>query len=138
QSTQMSYDLDPDPGASLEMSSRPGDRAEIDRIYGIFGGSINRSPSPRIHNGAYRAYGLSAQYVAIQTTNAAMPAALRETLGDHRLAGLTVVSPHKELAVALADELDDTARRCGAANLLVRGASGWRAETTDAWGVLEP
>lgn len=124
----MSNDLDAEPGASLE----------IDRIYGMFGGSINRSPSPRIHNGAYRAYGLSARYVAIPTANAAMPAMLRETLADDRVGGLTVVSPHKELAVALADELDDTARRCGAANLLVRGASGWRAETTDAWGVLEP
>lgn len=135
--------------------AEPGATRSCERIFAIFGGS-GRSLSPQIHNGAYRAYGLSASYVSIAGRGAGREAAgredrgidLEELLGETlderaspwagRLGGLTVVSPHKERALELAAEVCETARRSGAANLLVRTPVGWRAETTDACGVLEP
>lgn len=119
-----------------------------DRVFAIFGGS-GRSLSPQIHNGAYRAYGLSASYVSIRSREVAgreprhidldeLLAATHDEPWAARLGGLTVVSPHKERAIELAAEVCETARRSGAANLLVRTPGGWRAETTDACGVLEP
>lgn len=62
----------------------------------------------------------------------------RELSWVERLGGLTVVSPHKERAIELANEVSPVAARSGGANLLVRTPSGWRAETTDARGVLDP
>jgi 3-dehydroquinate dehydratase/shikimate dehydrogenase len=124
-----------------------GAKWPCDHVFAIFGGS-GRSLSPQIHNGAYRAYGLSASYIAIAADREGGHIDLGELLDattlDDRvspwagLRGLTVVSPHKERAIELATEVSETARRSGAANLLVRTPSGWRAETTDACGVLEP
>ena len=117
-----------------------------ERVFAIFGGS-GRSLSPQIHNGAYRAYGLSANYVSI-VAREGVPLDLGELLAGtldgrasawvERLGGLTVVSPHKERAIELATEVTETARRSGGANLLVRTQSGWLADTTDACGVLDP
>jgi 3-dehydroquinate dehydratase/shikimate dehydrogenase len=98
-----------------------------------------------VHEGAYRALGLDHHhFVGFSIEREIELDRLLETpinlhgRGVGLIEGLTVVSPFKERALALAAEVDDAARDCGAANLLVRTARGWRAETTDAWGVLAP
>ncbi|MDH6128129.1 hypothetical protein [Kitasatospora sp. GP82] len=53
-----------------------------------------------------------------------------------RLRGLTVTSPHKEAAVALADRLSPAARAAGAAAVLWCEDGGWHADTTDTTAVL--
>lgn len=52
-------------------------------------------------------------------------------------AGANVTVPHKGAALALADELSETAREIGAANTLVFLDGEIRAENTDAEGLLE-
>jgi 3-dehydroquinate dehydratase/shikimate dehydrogenase len=105
------------------------------RVFGIVGLSTGRSISPRVHEGAYRALGLDHHHFVGFSIDCEIEL---DRLLETPLDGLTVVSPFKERALALAVEVDDAARDCGAANLLVRTARGWRAETTDAWGVLAP
>lgn len=51
--------------------------------------------------------------------------------------GANVTVPHKEAALALADGASDTARRIGAANVLLAGDDGWRAENTDGPAFLD-
>jgi shikimate dehydrogenase len=51
-------------------------------------------------------------------------------------AGANVTVPHKGAALALADELSETAREIGAANTLVFADGEIRAENTDADGLL--
>jgi shikimate dehydrogenase len=51
-------------------------------------------------------------------------------------AGANVTVPHKGAALAVADELSETAREIGAANTLVFGEGEIRAENTDADGLL--
>jgi shikimate dehydrogenase len=51
-------------------------------------------------------------------------------------AGANVTVPHKGAALALADELSETAREIGAANTLVFADDEIRAENTDADGLL--
>jgi 3-dehydroquinate dehydratase / shikimate dehydrogenase len=130
----------------VEGRVEPAAMRPSDRVFAIFGGS-GRSLSPQIHNGGYRAYGLSASYISI-VAREGEPFDLGELLAGTldgratpwagRLGGLTVVSPHKERAIEVATEVSDIARRSGAANLLVRTPVGWLADTTDACGVLEP
>jgi shikimate dehydrogenase len=50
--------------------------------------------------------------------------------------GANVTVPHKSAALALADELSETAREIGAANTLVFAGDEIRAENTDADGLL--
>lgn len=112
----------------------------LEELYGIVGRTAAKSLSPRLHNAAYRALGLPALYLPF-------PAERFDPfwgeLGDGALAnlgwplrGLTVTSPHKEAALAAADESSPLARQAGAANTLLRQGGRWRADTADADGVL--
>jgi shikimate dehydrogenase len=51
--------------------------------------------------------------------------------------GANVTVPHKEQALALATEATDRARAIGAANVLVRLPTGWRADNTDSPGFID-
>lgn len=51
--------------------------------------------------------------------------------------GLNVTVPHKEGALALAESADAFALAAGAANTLIRTATGWRATNTDSIGLAE-
>jgi shikimate dehydrogenase len=55
---------------------------------------------------------------------------------DEGFAGANITVPHKSAALALADELSETAREIGAANTLVFVDGEIRAENTDAEGFL--
>jgi 3-dehydroquinate dehydratase / shikimate dehydrogenase len=112
----------------------------LEELYGIVGRTAGKSLSPRLHNAAYRALGLAALYLPFP---AARFGAFWDELGDGALAGLgwplrglTVTSPHKEEALAAADEASPLARQAGAANTLLRQGDRWRADTADADGVL--
>jgi 3-dehydroquinate dehydratase/shikimate dehydrogenase len=111
------------------------------RIFGLVGPTTTRSISPRLHGGAYRALGLADHHFLAFPLHHELE--LEALLCDRRWAsgtldGLTITAPFKERALALASEAEPQARQCGAANLLVRTTHGWRAETTDALGVLRP
>jgi 3-dehydroquinate dehydratase/shikimate dehydrogenase len=54
------------------------------------------------------------------------------------ITGLSVTVPHKKTALNSSDYQSSAARSIGAANTLIRGKKGWRAENTDAAGFLEP
>ena len=58
----------------------------------------------------------------------------RGSLPGEGFVGVNVTIPHKEAALALADQASEAAREIGAANTLSFGADGIRAENTDATG----
>ncbi len=75
-------------------------------------------------------------YEAIDVAPDAFEARVRSMPGEG-FAGANVTVPHKAAALALADELSETAREIGAANTLVFAEEGEiRAENTDAEGLL--
>ena len=108
----------------------------INRIYGIAGNPVSHSLSPRLHNAAYRASGRHALFVPFHVDSfsdfwSAMVEDTALKLLDITLAGLTVASPHKEAALAVADKISAIASRAGSVNLLVRDNGHWKADTTD-------
>ncbi len=116
----------------------PGDRA---RVESSSGSSAGPSATRWRRDLSTRAFGGSrspALYLPF------FPAALDAFLGELvdaglpslglPLRGLTVVSPHKEEALAIADSATERARRAGAANLLVRAKARWQGrERPRAW-----
>lgn len=110
-------------------------------LYGIVGCPVSHSLSPRLHNGAYRALGFPGVYVPFHV----------ESFGDFwldvlevdalasfglPLRGLTVTSPYKEAALAVAGASSPRAERIAAANTLVLHEGVWEAESTDPEGVV--
>ncbi len=103
---------------------------------GILGWPVEHSKSPRLHRFWLARHGIDGAYVHLP----APPEAFADTV--RRLAaegwrGANVTIPHKEAALALADEATDRARAIGAANTLVFDGGRIRADNTDAFGFAE-
>lgn len=111
----------------------------VHHLFGVVGQSVHGSVSPRIHNAAYQALGYPGLYLPIPTTDflgswRTVTAGL-DSLGC-TVGGATIVAPYKEAALRLAEMTSGAASRAGAANVLVRTGTGWRAHTTDPIGVV--
>jgi shikimate dehydrogenase len=105
---------------------------------GVCGWPVAHSRSPAMHNAALRAAGLEGwEYLALplppelfEETVRALPAA--------GFRGVNVTIPHKEAALALADEASPAALAIGAANTLTFEPDGTiAADNTDAPGLVE-
>jgi shikimate dehydrogenase len=103
----------------------------------VLGHPVGHSRSPAIHNAALAALGMGEEwsYEAIDVAPDAFEPRVRAMAGEG-FAGANVTVPHKGAALALADELSETAREIGAANTLVFAGEEVRAENTDAEGLL--
>ena len=103
---------------------------------GVCGWPVGHSRSPAMHNAALAAVGLHGwryQHLPLPPelfaeTVRALPAA--------GFRGINVTVPHKEAALALADDASDSARAIGAANTLTFADGRTHADNTDAPGLL--
>jgi shikimate dehydrogenase len=103
----------------------------------VLGHPVGHSRSPDMHNAAFTALGMGEDwhYEAIDVPPDGFEALVRRLLGEG-FAGANVTVPHKGAALALADQLSETAREIGAANTLCFLDGEIRAENTDAQGLL--
>jgi shikimate dehydrogenase len=103
----------------------------------VLGHPVGHSRSPAMQNAALVELGLGEEwsYEAIDVAPDAFEARVRAMSGEG-FVGANVTVPHKEAALALADELSQTAREIGAANTLSFEGREVRAENTDAAGLL--
>jgi 3-dehydroquinate dehydratase / shikimate dehydrogenase len=103
-------------------------------LYGIVGGSVASSLAPRIYNKGFRALGLHALCLPFATGefDVFWSELVERGLAELGVAlrGLTVVTPHKERALAAATLATDRAREAGAANSLIRAGRAWQGATT--------
>ena len=105
-------------------------------VAGVAGQPIAHSLSPAIHGAWITAAGLDAAYRAFGPADADGFADLVDQGRRGALRGLNVTAPFKEQALALADGASETARACGAANLLVFEDGRVRADSTDGLGLM--
>jgi len=108
----------------------------IREIFAIIGSPIFHSLSPRLHNAAYGAMGYNALFVPLHVESfdefwqELVQSRLLDSLG-FPINGMTVASPHKEVALLMAGLVSPMARQAESANVLVRNNGSWRADTTD-------
>ena len=111
----------------------------VDRICGIVGVSAANSLSPSLHNAAYRALGYPGLFLPFRVDSFAefwselVESQAWEQIGMS-IQGLTVASPNKESAAALATFRSRTAAGAASANLVFRRGPAWVAATTDPTG----
>lgn len=101
---------------------------------GVWGSPITHSLSPVLHRAAYAALGLGHwTYDRRDVDEGAFADAFAGL--DDSWRGLSLTMPLKEVALAAADRVADTAAETGAANTLVRSQEGWTAHNTDVHGI---
>lgn len=114
-----------------------------EHVYGIVGDPVAHSLSPRLHNGAYEELGIPALYLPFHTPSfgdfwlEVVENPVLDTLGIS-LKGLSITSPYKEAALAVAGAPSPLAELVGGANTLVLHDHVWEAESTDPDGVVMP
>lgn len=107
------------------------------RALAVIGDPIEHSISPRIQNAAWRAAGSDHVLLACRVAPDNLAAAVRGAR-DLGLLGLMVTIPHKERVLDLCDELDQSARDVGAANLLHFRADGKTVGySSDGWAAVK-
>ncbi len=103
----------------------------------VLGHPVSHSKSPAMQNAALADLGLADwQYQAIDVAPEDFAALVRELPGKG-FAGVNVTVPHKEAALAVADEASDAARAIGAANTLTFRDGAISADNTDAPGLID-
>jgi shikimate dehydrogenase len=102
----------------------------------VLGHPVSHSRSPAMQNAALGALELwDWDYVAVDVAPEGFAAKVREmAAGD--FAGANVTVPHKEAALAVADEASEASQQIGAANTLVYADGKIEAHNTDADGLL--
>ncbi|HEX8856492.1 MAG TPA: shikimate dehydrogenase [Thermoleophilaceae bacterium] len=105
-------------------------------LAGVLGFPVAHSRSPQMHNAAFEALGLDWRYVRLPVSSELFDETVRALPGSG-YGGANVTIPHKQAALALADERSDAAAAIGAANTLTFAEGGIRADNTDAGGLLD-
>lgn len=110
------------------------------RVFAVAGNPVGHSLSPHMHNPSLLSAGINAVYLPIHLDDFSE---LEDCWEPLRLDGLSVTIPFKTDARERADEVSEQARKCGAANTLVRredGEGGWALHgfNTDFNGVIDP
>lgn len=105
------------------------------RKAGVIGWPIEHSRSPLIHGYWLQRYGIEGSYVTEAVPPEAVGAFIRG-LPASGWCGCNVTVPHKEVALALADEADEVARAVGAANTLWVEGDRVLASNTDVDGFM--
>jgi shikimate dehydrogenase len=102
----------------------------------VLGHPVSHSRSPAMQSAALGALGLADwTYGAIDAAPEAFAMTVRE-LASVGYVGVNVTVPHKEAALALADEASEASQQIGAANTLVFDGKKIEAHNTDADGLL--
>ena len=103
----------------------------------VLGHPVSHSRSPAMQSAALEALGLADEwsYEAIDVEPNRFPELVR-SLPQDGFVGVNVTIPHKEAALAVADEATRAAQEIGAANTLSFAGGRIRAANTDASGLL--
>jgi shikimate dehydrogenase len=103
---------------------------------GVMGWPVKHSLSPRLHGYWLHEHNLKGSYDLMPVEAAGLAVALRRLAGQG-IVGVNLTVPHKEAACAIVDNIDDTAKRIGAINLVVVEGGKLSGRNTDAYGFRE-
>ncbi len=103
--------------------------------YGLLGFPLHHSLSPVMHNAAFAALGIPAQYELFEHPADRVEGFLRG-LAREGISGINVTIPHKERVLALMTGLSDDARVIGAVNTVRVTGEGLQGYNTDCLGFI--
>ncbi len=108
---------------------------QFTRLAALIGHPIDQSPSPIMHNEAFRVSCINAVYLAFDVP----PAFLKSVVSGMRAMnalGFNVTIPHKVAALDLLDESDQLVKDVGAVNTVVNQNGTLKGYNTDVVGII--
>ncbi|HEY8579855.1 MAG TPA: shikimate dehydrogenase, partial [Beijerinckiaceae bacterium] len=106
-------------------------------LAGVMGWPVMHSRSPLLHAHWFAEHGLAGAYVPLAIAPGALEPALR-ALHPLTFSGCNLTIPHKQEALRLVDEADETARRIGAISCVtVRPDGALVGSNNDCYGFVE-
>jgi shikimate dehydrogenase len=106
-------------------------------ICGVLGWPVRHSRSPAMHEAGYAALGLDGWRYQLLPVPPELLAEVVPALEGAGFLGANVTIPHKQAALALADDATPRARAIGAANTLTFAGGRIHADNTDAPGLID-
>ena len=106
------------------------------RIYGILGYPVKHSLSPAMHNAAFQALKINAEYKLFEKKPEEVSGFLR-TLTQENICGLNVTIPHKERVIPFLDDITPEARLIAAVNTIKVLGNKLQGHNTDGAGFLK-
>lgn len=104
------------------------------KICCIIGNPVEHSLSPQMHNAAFNKLGLNSVFVAIKVFN--LQEAVR-ALKQLNFSAIVVTVPHKQEVMNYVDEIDPTAQKIGAVNIILNKHGILWATNTDWSGAMD-
>ncbi len=101
-------------------------------LAGVMGWPIAQSRSPVLHNFWIKQHGLRGTYVPFAIPPGQLAAALR-ALHPLGFAGCNLTIPHKQAAMQIVDEVDETAKAIGAISCVIVRKDGSLSGTNNDW-----
>ena len=101
--------------------------------FAVIGDPIAHSKSPLMHNAAFRALGMNADYTAVHVTKDALPGFLERARTE--LNGFNVTVPHKNAVIPFLDGVSDRAKLAGSVNTVSVREGKLYGDTTDGTGL---
>ena len=102
----------------------------------VIGFPVSHSLSPKLHNHWLKQLNLAGEYRALEVSSSDL-AHMFKTLPEEGYVGWNVTIPHKEAALALVDEIEESARSIRAVNTVVVRGGKLIGSNTDAYGFME-
>ena len=120
-------------GATLKNIYRVCDKRDSFKIFGVIGNPVYKSMGYLIHNRAFKETGSTDIYVPFLVDNVEN---FFKGFSPY-FEGLSVTMPFKEDIMAEMDEIEETAKKIGAVNTVVRDGKSWKGYNTDCMGALQ-
>ncbi len=120
-------------GTSLRDIYRVCDKRDSFKIFGVIGNPVYKSMGYLIHNRAFQETGSTDIYVPFLVDNVE---SFFKGFSPY-FEGLSVTMPFKEDILTIVDEVEETAKKIGAINTVVRNGKEWKGYNTDCTGALK-
>lgn len=105
------------------------------KIYGVLGYPAKQSLSPLMHNAAFKALGINAEYKIFEKSPQELENFLH-TLAQQNIFGLNVTLPYKEKVIPFLDKISDQVKLIGAVNTVKLSGAKLEGFNTDGEGFL--
>ncbi|HBC85762.1 MAG TPA: shikimate dehydrogenase [Lentisphaeria bacterium] len=101
--------------------------------YAVIGDPVAHSLSPQLHNPAFKALGINAEYVSVHVKEQELPVFAERARKE--FAGFNITVPHKNAIIPFLDSISDECKLTGSVNTVKNTNGHLHGESTDGYGL---